>query len=38
MIGSKQGWLDTGYVKNLNLSKNNLKKLRQKIQKLNFIL
>ncbi len=38
MIGSKQGWLDTGYVKNLNLSKNNLKKVKTKNTKIKFYI
>ncbi len=38
MIGSKQGWLDTGYNKNLKLNINNLMKVKTKNKNLNFYI
>ena len=38
MIGSKQGWLDTGYEKNLNLTKNNLVKVKTKNKNIDFYI
>ena len=38
MIGSKQGWFNTGYEKNLNLSKNNLVKVKTKNKFLDFYI
>ena len=38
MIGSKQGWLDTGYNKNLNLTKNNLVKVKTKNKNIDFYI
>ena len=38
MIGSKQGWLNTGYEKNLNLKKNNLVKVKTKNKYLDFYI
>tara|TARA_B100000575_G_scaffold71478_1_gene55604 strand:- start:1634 stop:2530 length:897 start_codon:yes stop_codon:yes gene_type:complete len=38
MIGSKQGWLDTGYVINLNLTKNNLVKVKTRNKYLDFYI
>ena len=38
MIGSKQGWLDTGYEKNLNLTKNNLVKVKTKNKYIDFYI
>ena len=38
MIGSKQGWLDTGYEKNLNLTKNNLVKVKTKNKNIEFYI
>lgn len=38
MIGSKQGWLNTGYKKNLNLTKNNLVKVKTKNKNIDFYI
>jgi len=38
MIGSKQGWFNTGYEKNLNLIKNNLVKVKTKNKFLDFYI
>ena len=38
MIGSKQGWLDCGYEKNLSLKKNNLVKVETKNKYLDFYI
>ena len=38
MIGSKQGWIDSGYEKNLDLKKNNLVKVKTKNKYLDFYI
>ncbi len=38
MIGSKQGWFDTGYINNLNLNSKNLTKIKTKNKNLNFYI
>ena len=38
MIGSQQGWIDTGYVKNLNLKNKNLVKVNTRNKKLHFFI
>ena len=38
MIGSKQGWLNSGYEKNLHLKKNNLVKVKTKNKYLDFYI
>lgn len=38
MIGSRQGWVDTGYEKKLNFKKNNLIKVKTKNKNLDFYI
>ena len=38
MIGSKNGWCDTGYARNLSLKKKNLVKINTKNKNLNFYI
>ena len=38
MIGSKQGWIDTGYSKNLNSKSNNLVKVKTKNKNIEFYI
>ena len=38
MIGSKQGWHDTGYEKKINLKKNNLVKIKTKNKNIDFYI
>ena len=38
MIGSKQGWFDTGYDKNFNSKRNNLVKIKTKNKNLDFYI
>jgi len=38
MIGSQQGWVNTGYAKNLNINEKNVTKVKTKNKKLNFYI